>query len=322
MEPNVPPLSDVLGRLSRYAQLTEEHRADMLAEFSDQRRMNSSREEFIRLLRAWADIVGDNVRVQNGRVSAVVNWANAMDGDPLYDLARLTFYVPWYPEMQRVDIAEAGRAHYASQGARLRRAAARVSDAHRAGRSGLEHVHGSLGRSRTRGSADSFTGRRLASRPQRRHPERLPVLLSGAPHYRASLEEARERRGADTQPLCRSAELPTDGIDEVKECRDGRGIANVAATHREHAAFADAEGFGEFLGQCRSFVDFGAGVKGDFEAKAPEGAGAVFVLRARLDRLGDEHRWSVAQPYGGGGLVPLLSARSAGAEAVHLALRQ
>lgn len=56
MEPNVPPLSDVLGRLSRYAQLTEEHRADMLAEFSDQLLMNTSREEFTRRLRAWADI--------------------------------------------------------------------------------------------------------------------------------------------------------------------------------------------------------------------------------------------------------------------------
>ena len=65
------------------------------------------------------DIVGDNVRVQNGRVSAVVDWANAMYGDFLYDLARLTFYVPWYPEMQRVDIVEATRAHYASIGLKV-----------------------------------------------------------------------------------------------------------------------------------------------------------------------------------------------------------
>ena len=62
------------------------------------------------------DIVGDNVRVQNGRVSAVVDWANAMYGDFLYDLARLTFYTPWYPEMQPVEITELARAHYVSIG--------------------------------------------------------------------------------------------------------------------------------------------------------------------------------------------------------------
>lgn len=56
MEPNVPPLTDVLGRLPWYPQLTEKHRADMLAEFSDQLLMNTSRDEFTRRLRAWADI--------------------------------------------------------------------------------------------------------------------------------------------------------------------------------------------------------------------------------------------------------------------------
>ena len=56
MEPNVPPLSDVLGRLPWYAQLTEEHRADMLSEFSEQLLLSTSRDEFTRRLRAWADI--------------------------------------------------------------------------------------------------------------------------------------------------------------------------------------------------------------------------------------------------------------------------
>lgn len=62
------------------------------------------------------DIVGDNVRVQNERVSAVVDWANAMYGDFLYDLARLIFYQPWYPEMQPVEITELARTHYESIG--------------------------------------------------------------------------------------------------------------------------------------------------------------------------------------------------------------
>lgn len=63
-----------------------------------------------------ADIVGDNVRVSDGQISAVVDWANAMYGDFLYDLARLTFYTPWYPEMQSVEVAGMARAHYASIG--------------------------------------------------------------------------------------------------------------------------------------------------------------------------------------------------------------
>ena len=62
------------------------------------------------------DIVGDNVRVADGAVSAVVDWANAMYGDLLYDLARLTFWVPWYPAWSAVDIVGAARAHYASIG--------------------------------------------------------------------------------------------------------------------------------------------------------------------------------------------------------------
>jgi len=56
MDSTVPPLSDVLGRLPWYGQLTEEHRSDMLAEFSDQLLMNTSRDEFTRRLRAWADV--------------------------------------------------------------------------------------------------------------------------------------------------------------------------------------------------------------------------------------------------------------------------
>ncbi len=62
------------------------------------------------------DIVGDNVRVRDGRVTAVVDWANAMYGDFLYDLARLIFYQPWYPEMEQVEIAQEARTHYESIG--------------------------------------------------------------------------------------------------------------------------------------------------------------------------------------------------------------
>lgn len=61
-----------------------------------------------------SDIVGDNVRVRDGQVSGVVDWGNAMYGDFLYDLARLTFYQSWYPEMAGIDLPGDARAHYAS----------------------------------------------------------------------------------------------------------------------------------------------------------------------------------------------------------------
>jgi len=63
-----------------------------------------------------ANIVGDNVRVSDGQVSAVVDWGTAMYGDFLYDLGRLTFYTPWYPEMQPVEIIGEARTHHGSIG--------------------------------------------------------------------------------------------------------------------------------------------------------------------------------------------------------------
>lgn len=56
MDGKLPPLTEVLGRLPWYGQLTNEHRADMLAEFSDRLIATTSREEFTERLRAWATI--------------------------------------------------------------------------------------------------------------------------------------------------------------------------------------------------------------------------------------------------------------------------
>ncbi|MEE8557976.1 MAG: phosphotransferase, partial [Myxococcota bacterium] len=63
-----------------------------------------------------ADLMGDNVRVLDDRVTAIVDWANSMYGDFLYDLARLTFFAPWFPELHRLDLRALARAHYASIG--------------------------------------------------------------------------------------------------------------------------------------------------------------------------------------------------------------
>ncbi len=59
-----------------------------------------------------ADLMADNLRVLDDRVSAVVDWANAMYGDFLYDLARLEFWRPWFPELAHIDFAAEALAHY------------------------------------------------------------------------------------------------------------------------------------------------------------------------------------------------------------------
>ena len=93
MEPNMPPLSDVLGRLPWYAQLSEEHRTDMLAEFSDQLLMNTSRNEFTRRLRAWADIAHFDAKwsrfqlLQESGLLPVADEAEGFAGDDEYDEA-------------------------------------------------------------------------------------------------------------------------------------------------------------------------------------------------------------------------------------------
>lgn len=63
-----------------------------------------------------ADLIADNVRVRGDRVTAVVDWANSMYGDFLYDLGRLTFWVPWFPELRSVDLIGLARAHYEAIG--------------------------------------------------------------------------------------------------------------------------------------------------------------------------------------------------------------
>ncbi len=73
-----------------------------------------------------ADIMGDNVLVLDDQVTAIVDWANSMYGDFLYDLARLTFWTPWFPELDPIDLAGLAREHYASIGLDVRDFAERL----------------------------------------------------------------------------------------------------------------------------------------------------------------------------------------------------
>jgi hygromycin-B 4-O-kinase len=57
-----------------------------------------------------------NVLVADDRISAIIDWGNAMYGDFLFDLAWFIFWQPWYPAWQAIDFVEEARRHYASIG--------------------------------------------------------------------------------------------------------------------------------------------------------------------------------------------------------------
>jgi hygromycin-B 4-O-kinase len=62
-----------------------------------------------------ADLMGDNLRVEDARVSAVLDWGCAMYGDFVYDLARLTFWIPWFPELEPLELEAQVRERYADE---------------------------------------------------------------------------------------------------------------------------------------------------------------------------------------------------------------
>jgi hygromycin-B 4-O-kinase len=62
------------------------------------------------------DLLNFNVLVSGDRVSAVIDWGNALYGDFLYDLALFSFYAPWYPAMRGIDWAREARRHYDAVG--------------------------------------------------------------------------------------------------------------------------------------------------------------------------------------------------------------
>jgi len=63
-----------------------------------------------------SDLLNHNVLVADGRISAVIDWANSLYGDFLYDLAWFIFWSPWYPAMQDIDWQAEARRHYATIG--------------------------------------------------------------------------------------------------------------------------------------------------------------------------------------------------------------
>lgn len=73
------------------------------------------------------DLINGNVLVEGDMITSVFDWGCALWGDPLYDLACLSFWAPWHVGLDAIDIrgrvldhwAEAG-VHLADVDARLR----------------------------------------------------------------------------------------------------------------------------------------------------------------------------------------------------------
>lgn len=45
---------------------------------------------------AHTDLGAGNTLTAGGRISGIIDWGNAVAGDPLYDIAHLTFWAPWH----------------------------------------------------------------------------------------------------------------------------------------------------------------------------------------------------------------------------------
>jgi hygromycin-B 4-O-kinase len=62
------------------------------------------------------DLVNHNVLVQGSRITAVIDWGNALYGDWLYDAAWLIFWWPWFPQWQDIDITAELEGHWEQHG--------------------------------------------------------------------------------------------------------------------------------------------------------------------------------------------------------------
>ncbi len=73
------------------------------------------------------DFGSNNVLVADGRISAVLDWSEAMTGDPAYDLANLFFWRPWLDCMEaQCSYIEVNEPYRSADAARLLRYQLRI----------------------------------------------------------------------------------------------------------------------------------------------------------------------------------------------------
>ncbi len=63
-----------------------------------------------------SDLLYGNVLVADDQLSAVFDWGCALYGDFLYDLAWLTFWAPWHPGLDAIDLRAEALHHYETIG--------------------------------------------------------------------------------------------------------------------------------------------------------------------------------------------------------------
>jgi hygromycin-B 4-O-kinase len=62
------------------------------------------------------DLLYHNVLVQDGKITAVLDWGNSLYGDPLYEAAWLIYCWPWSPQWSDIDIRAELDGYWARQG--------------------------------------------------------------------------------------------------------------------------------------------------------------------------------------------------------------
>lgn len=112
-----------------------------LKHVADRRRVEAWIDEVVAFADGCADVRGlihgdfgsNNVLVDAGRISAVIDWSEALYGDPLYDVANILFWRPWLDCMeQQARYFEAARPDRLADAVRLRAYQLHI---------GLEQIH-------------------------------------------------------------------------------------------------------------------------------------------------------------------------------------
>lgn len=62
------------------------------------------------------DLLHFNVLTKDNKISAVIDWGNAMYGDFLYDLANFTFWAPLHPAIQKIDWKTKAKQYFLDKG--------------------------------------------------------------------------------------------------------------------------------------------------------------------------------------------------------------
>jgi hygromycin-B 4-O-kinase len=62
------------------------------------------------------DLLNRNVLVQDSKITAVIDWGNALYGDWLYDAAWLIYWWPWFPLWRDIDITAELERHWEDNG--------------------------------------------------------------------------------------------------------------------------------------------------------------------------------------------------------------